>query len=340
MSSTEEKAMRSEAEASLKRMQDFDVRTLPREEELGRTLNFREAVPAAQRLVDTCKRLSVAALEDFPQQQLQQIRDVANQNFLLLDQILKFSPDQANPTQVRQSLINQLLANYPQTFSSLHPLIAYSLHRSADFQSLDREARAALQAVRDRANTLTEDLSAQLKQASGIVEEVRKVAAETGVSQQASYFQAEAQDHLSEAEQWRTRTSQLAWTLGAYAVASLFIAKLSWLRPEDTYQSIQLGLSKLLIFAVISFMLYLSARNFLSHKHNAIVNKHRQNALMTYKALADAATAGENRDVVLTHAAACIFGPQPTGYSQDAGTDMAKATSVVEVLGKSFKSEK
>jgi len=89
------------------------------------------------------------------------------------------------------------------------------------------------------------------------------------------------------------------------------------------------------VFAVLSFMLYLSARSFLSHKHNAVVNRHRQNALLTYRALADAAAADQNREVILTHAAACIFSPQPTGYSNDGG-DAAKVSSVVEVFGKPF----
>jgi hypothetical protein len=340
MASPEETALCQEAAASLQRMQEFEVGSLPREAELGRTLNFAEALPAAKRLIELYQRLSLAALDDFPAPQLTHVRNLANQDFNLLDQILKFNTDQSSPAQVRQSYIQAIINTYAPTFATLHPLIAYSLHRSADFQRLDREARGTLQAVKDRADGLTGELSGQLKKANSIVEEVRKVAAETGVSQQAIYFKDEAQEHLTEAETWRERTVKLAWLLGLYAVASLFIAKIPWLKPDDTYQSIQLGVSKLLIFAVISFMLYLSARNFLSHKHNSIVNKHRQNALMTYKALADAAGSPENREVVLTHAAACIFSPQATGYSHDAGADIAKATSVVEVLGKPFRSDK
>ena len=129
------------------------------------------------------------------------------------------------------------------------------------------------------------------------------------------------------------KTVRLAWMLGIYGVASFFIAKVPLLEPSDTYQSIQLGVSKILIFAVISFMLYLSARSYLSHKHNAIVNRHRQNSLLTYRALVDAAGSSENREVILTHAAACIYGPQPTGYSQD-GREAPKVSSVVEVFGK------
>ena len=72
-------------------------------------------------------------------------------------------------------------------------------------------------------------------------------------------------------------------------------------------------------------MLFLCARNFLSHKHNAIVNKHRQNALLTFNALVDAAKSEDRRDVVLTYAASCIFSPQDTGYAKSSGGVSAEA---------------
>ena len=97
---------------------------------------------------------------------------------------------------------------------------------------------------------------------------------------------------------------------------------------------IQLGISKVLIFAVISFMLYLSARNYLAARHNEIVNRHRQTALQTFKTLADAAKEAQSRDVVLSFAAACIFAPQPTGFGESDMPKAPSATSMVEIFGK------
>ena len=68
----------------------------------------------------------------------------------------------------------------------------------------------------------------------------------------------------------------MANLLGAYAVLSLGIHKIPLIAPGNTYETVQMAISKILIFAVISFVLYLSARNFMSHKHNAAVNRHRQ----------------------------------------------------------------
>lgn len=119
--------------------------------------------------------------------------------------------------------------------------------------------------------------------------------------------------------------------LGIFAVLSLFIHKWEWLGliPNTNYDTIQLALSKTLIFGVIAYMLLLCARNFLAHTHNAIVNKHRQNALLTFTALADAAQDTANQDIVLTHAAACIFSPQETGYTKQASNVPSSAAQTV-----------
>ncbi len=93
-------------------------------------------------------------------------------------------------------------------------------------------------------------------------------------------------------------------------------------------------MSKVLIFGVIAYMLVLCARNFLSHKHNGIVNRHRQNALLTFKSLTDAASGEDRRDIVLTHAAACIFSPQDTGYTRGPSGQDNSPAKLFEVLPK------
>ena len=72
-------------------------------------------------------------------------------------------------------------------------------------------------------------------------------------------------------------------------------------------------------FAILDYLVLFCARNFLSHKHNTIVNKHRQNALVTFNVLGEAAGKDENRDVILTYVAARIFSPQDTGHIKQGG---------------------
>ena len=112
-----------------------------------------------------------------------------------------------------------------------------------------------------------------------------------------------------------------------------------WFAPNggDIRHEIQLIVGKVLLFAVLSSGAFLSARNFLSHTHNAIVNKHRQNALVTFKALVDASEDEANRDVILTHASACIFSPQNTGYTKSDGQLSTIDPTVVGLISKIMK---
>jgi hypothetical protein len=187
--------------------------------------------------------------------------------------------------------------------------------------------------MRDHAEYLTKELEGQLADAERILEDIRKTAAEQGVSQQASYFKAESVEHDQNADAWRKATIRLAIASGIFAALSTFFHKIPFLTPQTTYDAVQLGISKVLVFAVLAYMLFLSARNFLSHKHNAIINKHRQNALLTFKALADAAGGEEKRDIVLTYAAACIFAPQETGYSKG-GSQSDLPTNIIQAIPK------
>jgi len=295
-----------EATDSLERIQQFDASSLPRESELGSELHFVEAVDPAEQLIELYKRLSVAALQDFPDQTLTIIKDNANNNYQLFTQALEFKAAQQNPQNAQNGIINSIKNAYQPAFQALHPFISYSLHRAADFQRLDTQARATLQSVKDKAEKFGGSMEVHENNAKQIL-----------------------------AETWRSRTTKLAIGLGTYSVLSLFVHKIPGLDPSDTYQSIQLVTSKVLIFGVIAYMLSLSAKNFLSHKHNAILNKHRQNALLTFKALTDAAKEEENRDLVLNHASSCIFSPQETGYIKASSVQPANTnTSLVGLLPK------
>ena len=322
-----------EAKKSVKRIQDFDPGVLPREEDLGTGLSFRKAVEPAKQLIGLYNQLGISALDEIPAAQLNQIKKQADADFNKLQQVLDFSLEgQSNPTQTRNNIVNNIENAYQPAFNKLHPFISYSVSRTVDFQRLENEGRSAIQSVRDQANDLTNQLEDTRDEAQEILKEVREIAAEQGVSQQAIYFKEESDSHAKLAETWRTRTLVLAIIIAVYAIISILFHKIPFIQPETTIQSIQLISSKILIFGVLSYVLFLAAKNFLSHKHNSIVNKHRQNALMTFNSLADAAQSEQGKEVILTHAAACIFSPQDTGYSKSKEASSGNGRSIIELM--------
>lgn len=319
---------------SLERVQQFDAKKLARVGELGQALNFTAVVQPAQAVIDVYRRIPVAALQDFADPQLEVILGQANSDYQLFDTIMKFSPAEGNPAAQRQELINQVTARREAVFQVLWQFIAYGVARLTDTSLLETQARATIQGIKDQAETFTKQLAQSKEDADTALSAIRAVAAEQGVSQQASYFKGEADQQDDKAERWLQQTYWFAAALGLFAAGSLFLHRWEWLAPTTAVETFQFVTSKVLIFAVLAYLLLLSARNYATHKHNAVVNRHRQNALLTYTTLVSAAAERGTEDIVLAHAAACIFAPQETGYSGGKADGAGGSKSVLELLTK------
>jgi hypothetical protein len=319
--------IQEQAEAALKRIQEFDVRKLPRRESLG-SLSFDKAVEPASRLIFLYGLIPLSTLQEFPDGQLVQIRDMATSAYACIDQILQFDLSQSNPQPVHAGLIQALKAQYDTSFTGLYPLIAYAGARAVDFGRLETQGREAVSLIRDQAGAIVSDMTKVSDEAREILTEVRKVAGEQGVSQQAIYFKMAADGYDQSSDNWRNATIGVASVLGLYSIFTLFSNEVPFLHPTTSAESLQIIVSKALIFGVLAYMLALCARNFLANTHNTVVNRHRQNALVTFEVLAKAA-APEQRDIVLAHAAACIFTPQETGFSK---SNVGPPQTLVELL--------
>lgn len=319
---------------SLERIQNFDVQCLPRVTQLGEALSFSDAVAPAQRLINLFKQFPVNFLSDLPSDQLRTIREKSDEIFNLLSEALDFDPKTGDPNATRTNLINNITQSYQPAFSSLIVIIAYGSSRQRDFAAMEAGFRANIQRSTDDAQILMQELSKIDEDAKRILDEVRKVAAEQGVSQKAFYFNNESVDHSNKAKTWRKWTILTASALGIYAALSVFFHKIPFISPSNTYEAVQLGISKVLIFAVLGYMLILCAKNFLTHSHNEVVNKHRQNALLTFNALVEAAGTDERRDVILTYAAACIFSPQETGYVKSGTGNTEMPLNIIQAIPK------
>ena len=104
---------------SLKRMQDFDAATLVQEARLGNAKNFANAIAPAKKLIDLYRRLSALALQDFPEQKLNQVKQRANADYQLFEQIQKFDPD--GTTADRDRLVAQTQESYSPSFETTSP---------------------------------------------------------------------------------------------------------------------------------------------------------------------------------------------------------------------------
>lgn len=320
-----------EAKASLVRVQKFDPNDLVQKAKFGEA-SFDEAVVPASKLVKLFRQLPESILDLLPESELQMIKAQADSVYQLFQQILEFDIDVGDVRNRQLQFIDKLKTSYQSHFSKMFPLISYSMARTVDFNRLEEQGRAAVQSVTDQTENLMAEIDTQKEEAGRILEQVRKTAAERGVSQEAFYFKGEADNHADEARVWRNGTIIMSLMVGIYGVSTLFLHKIPFLSPSNTYETIQLMAGKLIVFFVLAYMLSICAKSFLSNRHNEIVNRHRQNALMTYKSLVDAGGTSEARDAILNHAAASVYHLHDTGFTKAVDNGGTSSSSFVGLL--------
>ena len=325
-----------EAKDVLKVIQDFDVNSLAREAELGTSFDFSTVVPHALKVQEFYRKLSYEAVDSLPDRQANVIRDRANQSYQQWDDIMKFNP-QSDSVDERESLIDVAKQDYDSLFSSLLPFVSYSSSVTVNIKQMESEFRGIVQQARGDSENHRSIMSQSKTEANELLENIRTVSAESGVSHHAIHFKEESDFHGKRAKNWKIATFVCIGVLAFYFGMALI--KYDWFAPNgsDIRHEIQLIVGKVLLFAVLSSGAFLSARNFMSHTHNAIVNKHRQNALVTFKALVAASEDEANRDVILTHASACIFSPQNTGYTKSDGQLSTIDPTIVGLISKIMK---
>lgn len=323
----------AKARASLERVQTLDPKSIARRSDLGK-LDFSEAVPDAQRVVEMFQRINTNTLSIFSDGILSgHIQGHADSAYNLLKRLLDFDPQTAgNAAEERRNLINELRGvaeNYPDALS---PQISFSVVSSLDPTTTQQEMRAIIQRFSDERDNALAGIEKLKDEAEAVLSRVRDAAAEQGVSQQASYFKTVADEHDASAQTW---LGYSLWAGGGtliFALISSVSYRITWLAPVNTLEAAQLITSKLVILSILVYGVVVCVRNFLSHKHNSVVNRHRQNALLTYTAFVDAAPTEASREVVLTHAAASVFSPQETGYVRN--EEPASGKSIMEILTK------
>ena len=306
---------RSKLSTVLTQLSQLSADKLTKEEELGTKLSFAGGVPFFDRLLKLYRDLAACSLDGLSHTALSQLRSQAEQAQAFFNQILTFDPTKGNAASSRDALINQIRDNYDQHFQIVEPHLAYAIRKGTDFEALEREARQAVAAIRKAAADQKAQADATQAQVASVLEAVRTAAAEIGVSQHAINFKDQSDEHLKDSKTWLWRTGGLA-VLAMVAMYALFIYPL---HPETSFtnsaQTIYAVASRLLVFSVIYFALLWAARNYMAHRHNYIVNKHRQNALSTFETFVKAG--GSDQDVknaILLQAAQSIFTAQPSGY--------------------------
>ena len=163
-----------------------------------------------------------------------------------------------------------------------------------------------------------------------LLQAVQTASADVGVSKYSHIFNNESKKDI----QW-----SWVWIAATFVLSVAGVAGIVWwvqyqpLEGTELKHIVGFAGGKLFAVSMLYVLIALVVRNYKACKHNAALNRHRQNALQIFPILYESATDVGAKDVILRQATDAIFGVQNTGYlSKESGTGGLK--QVVEIFRK------
>lgn len=265
-------------------------------------------------------RLSDASLDNVPTQMINAMTVSCDKVHAALRAIEGFSiHDHQSPTQQREKLIREYESAVEHGLMEIIPIVAFVASSPENVDNarlaLGKRLSEIVTAVEGHALTATK----MAAEAASALEAVKLASAQSGASAQASFFEKEARMHGGRAVWWQLGVLLVALTIGAYGVF-LWCAALEGRFAADTMTAIvQITTAKIVAFFVLTYLLVFCARNANAHRNLWAQYKHRDKALQTYQAFAQAAKFEGARDLILGHAAAAIYLPLESGFTKTEG---------------------
>ncbi|BCO07868.1 hypothetical protein GF1_02440 [Desulfolithobacter dissulfuricans] len=209
--------------------------------------------------------------------------------------------------------------------------LAFTATLATDYAKIEREAKGYHATMKEEAGSFKELLDSYKLEAEQALQAVKDQAAEAGVATNAQIFLTDSENHGSTAKKWLTAT---IWSsIVTLVVAVIFVVISFNYQPANTAAAIQYVVSKLILLSTLSFGIFWCARNYKSSKHNETLNKHRANALMTFRAFVEGSGEQQIKEAILLQAAQAAFVNRPTGY-EGQEKESQSINPVVEILGK------
>jgi hypothetical protein len=329
MATTEQvKQLADQIKTKLQQFLTITVDQLTREPELGNQLSFKTGESLFIKIIELFKKVNSVELLDVPYNTLKAFNGQLDQAVSIFNQIKTFNPATGNPVNQRNSLLSQLENQFDTYYSSALPILMAGLLNTNDL-SIERtklnEALKELEKEKEKAKLESEKYLNEIKD---VLSKARQAAVEVGVAQHNMIFKEEADEHKKLSENW------LKWTIGVLVAITLVGVGLLFIKPSDegTHFLIHFTVTKIVILTVMFYALAICTRNYKAHKHNSILNKHRQNALNTFETFSKAAgTDTQTKNAILLEATHTIFSNQQTGYINTDG-ESDSPNKIIEII--------
>ena len=285
---------------SIEKMLSYSIKELTREEELGTQFSFKEIEEKFVKTIDLFKRVKEVNLREVPYNLLNAFNEQINNAITYFDQAKNFNAAVNNSVITRKNLITNINNSYDNYYTHSVPILSVGLLNSNDLSS---ERSKMNQLIADL-EVSKEDSEKKLKELNDIIENAKSFAIEAGVSKHSSVFKSESEHHENEAKKWLGYTRNILIAIALVAIGLAFLG----LCFKENAEIVQFTITKIVVLSALFYGLSITNRNYKAHKHNGIMNKHRQNALSTFETFSNAAsTDDQTKNAILLETTHSIF---------------------------------
>jgi hypothetical protein len=306
-------------------------RELIRKNDLGSTIGFEPIRETLIKILNVVHKLNSIDLTRITFSQLTLFNDALGKPHSYLLRIAKFNIEIVGAPQAERNRIITGFEEASDKFIDAAGPILWSNYIEEPDDNIHSQLAELISDVRNDSDNARKDAQIKLAEINQVLENAKSAAGKIGVASHAMVFKVEAEFHSEEAKKWLGYTRNI---MIAAAVIALFFLILMFLPifQNVNVNPVQFTISKVVILTIFFIGISLCNRNYKAHKHNSIVNKHRQNALSTFETFVKAADSDEQtKNAVLLQTTQSIFASQNTGYNS-AENDSDVSSKIIEIV--------
>lgn len=274
------------------------------------SITFDKASHDLNRIFSIVGHLKILPIDQLTDQAAAQIKQTLDQVINHLDAIDKFTLEQANPPQVRDSLVSGIHQHADQFYTVATQWIPFLAYQKGDVARNIEALTKSVDEAKSIADGAKKDIAEKKKEIDLIIVKTREASASAGAAVFTQDFAREAEKQDTAANRWLKATAALA-------VLTMISAGLMWYFSEpnlDYGQLTQKFGTKLAILIVLFTATVWCGRTYRALMHQSSMNRHRALSLQTFQAFSSAAADTGTKDAVLLETTRAIFTVGATGY--------------------------
>ena len=283
----------------------------------GVTVDLSDSIPVVERIVGVFRRVRDADLQAIPAVHRTQLANEINRTLGEFQRVQGLDPRNQSPEDISSSLRNV----YQKVYTNITTILAHVGTDPAGLDELKRQAETTVKGIA----AVREQVSSMLEESKTALDQIKKAAAEAGVTEHAIIFDRAAKRH---------GTTKYIW-LGTSAILAGVTLWLAWymagqVAERSLPEAIQFVAARIILFGVLTYALVSCVRTYRAEAHNQVVNDHRYNAMRSFKLFTAASSDEATRNAVLMQTTQCIFSHRPSGFGQRED-DAAPQSQVLEL---------